>query len=140
MIDVVHKLLHRAPSPAFVRHLVSMMPPGRSTCHKVTNYRHFTRRIAAQPFPIATDEATIPHRRRRPSWPRIWERNMASLKVRPLRDDLPFGSRISGVTWDSLKDEGVRKQMADLFEERGVIVVDDCEPTSKFQVEVSKVF
>jgi taurine dioxygenase len=65
---------------------------------------------------------------------------MASLKVRPLRDDLPFGSRVSGVTWDSLKDEGVRKQMADLFEERGVLVLDDCDPTSKFQVEVSKVF
>ena len=45
-----------------------------------------------------------------------------------------------GHNWDTLKDEAVRKQLNDVFEARGVIVFEDVEPTSKMQVEVSKVF
>ncbi|TAL02785.1 MAG: TauD/TfdA family dioxygenase [Rhodospirillaceae bacterium] len=65
---------------------------------------------------------------------------MSPIKVRPLRDDLPFGSRISGVTEAILKDEGVRKQINDVFEDRGLIVFEDVEPTSKMHVTISAVF
>ena len=62
---------------------------------------------------------------------------MSSIKVRPLQDDLPFGARISGVTWANIEDAAVRKQINDVFEERGMIVFEDVEPSSKMQVAVS---
>src|SRR5262245_22497969 len=65
---------------------------------------------------------------------------MASINVRPLRDDLPFGARIGGVNFETLKDEGVRKQINQVFEDRGMIVFEGLESTSKMQVEISLVF
>ena len=34
---------------------------------------------------------------------------MAKLSIRPLSDDLPYGSRIGGVTWDTVRDEALRQ-------------------------------
>src|SRR5262245_14096029 len=65
---------------------------------------------------------------------------MASINVRPLRDDLPFGARITGVNYDTLKDDGVRQQINKVFEDRGMIVFEGLENTSKMQVELSLVF
>jgi alpha-ketoglutarate-dependent taurine dioxygenase len=65
---------------------------------------------------------------------------MSSIKVRPLRDDLSFGSRITGVTEEVLTDERIRKQINDIFEDRGLIVFEDVEPTSKMHVAISNVF
>jgi taurine dioxygenase len=65
---------------------------------------------------------------------------MADLNVRALQSDLPYGARISGVTPDSLADEGVRCQLNDIFEQRGMIVFEDVEPTSAMQVTLSQVF
>jgi taurine dioxygenase len=65
---------------------------------------------------------------------------MSSIKVSPLQDDLPFGARISGVTWENVHDEAVRKQLNDAFEERGMIVFEDVESSSKMQVAISTVF
>jgi taurine dioxygenase len=65
---------------------------------------------------------------------------MGSLNVRPLRDDLPFGARISGVTEGNLRDEAVRAQIRDAFEERGMIVFEDLDPSSRLQVDISTVF
>jgi len=62
------------------------------------------------------------------------------ITVRDLRDDLPFGARIGGVGWETLADEGVRREINEVFEARGMIVFEDMEPTSKMQVELSKVF
>jgi taurine dioxygenase len=67
-------------------------------------------------------------------------RNMASIKVTPLQDDLPFGARISGVTWGNVEDEAVRKQINHVFEDRGMIVFEDVEPSSKMQVAISTIF
>jgi taurine dioxygenase len=65
---------------------------------------------------------------------------MASIDVKPLQDDLSFGARVSGVNWETLADEGVRKQLQQLFEDRGVIVFEDVEPSAKMQVAISTVF
>lgn len=65
---------------------------------------------------------------------------MVSIEVIPLRDDLSFGVRICGVTFEALKDEAVRKQINDAFEDRGLILFEGVEPSSKMHVAVSEVF
>jgi taurine dioxygenase len=65
---------------------------------------------------------------------------MASIEVKPLRDDLGFGARVTGVTQESLKDEAVRRRIRDLFETAGMIVFEDMEPSSRMHVELSNVF
>ena len=61
------------------------------------------------------------------------------IDVRPMQADLPFGARISGVTWATLEDEAVRQQIRDTFEDRGMIVFEGIEQTGKMQVALSKV-
>ena len=65
---------------------------------------------------------------------------MVSISVKPLRHDLPFGARITGVTREALADEAIRRQINDVFEARGMIVFEEIEPTSKMQVMLSEVF
>jgi taurine dioxygenase len=65
---------------------------------------------------------------------------MASIEVKPLREDLSFGARITGVTHESLKDEAVRRRLVEVFEDRGMIVFEDMEPSSPLHVELSNVF
>jgi taurine dioxygenase len=65
---------------------------------------------------------------------------VSGIKVRKLRDDLAFGARIEGVNWQRLADEGVRAELNDVFVERGMMVFEDIEPSSKMHVELSKVF
>jgi taurine dioxygenase len=65
---------------------------------------------------------------------------MASIEVKPLQDDLPFGARVRGATYAALEDAAVRQQLNDLFEERGMIVFEEVEPSSRMQVTISEVF
>ncbi len=65
---------------------------------------------------------------------------MSSICVEPLRDDLSFGSRVSGVTLTALRDEAVREQLREVFERRGLIVFEQVEPSSPMQVAISEVF
>lgn len=60
--------------------------------------------------------------------------------MHPLADGLTFGARIRGVTRELLDDDVVRKELADLFEAKGVLVFEDVEPTPAMQVAVSTVF
>ena len=62
------------------------------------------------------------------------------IKVNKLRDDLAFGARISGVTYETLADERTRAQINQVFQDRGMIVFEGVEPSSRMQVELSKVF
>jgi taurine dioxygenase len=62
------------------------------------------------------------------------------IETMPLRHDLPFGARISGVTEAALADEAVRAELRSTFEERGVIVFEGVEPTNRLQVAISQVF
>jgi taurine dioxygenase len=65
---------------------------------------------------------------------------MVSIGVKPLAKDLSFGARVTGVTREALGDAGIRRQLNEVFEAKGMIVFEDIEPTSKMQVEVSEVF
>lgn len=65
---------------------------------------------------------------------------MTSIEERPLREDLPFGARVTGVNLETLTDQGARKQIKDIFENRGLIVFEGMEPSNKLQVAVSDVF
>lgn len=63
-----------------------------------------------------------------------------SIEVRPLSDDLPFGARITGVTRDNSTDDGVRAEINAVFEDRGMIIFEDMEPSNAMQVALSRVF
>lgn len=40
---------------------------------------------------------------------------MGSITVKPLGEGLSFGTRVAGITQQTLQDEAVRKQLNDLF-------------------------
>jgi taurine dioxygenase len=65
---------------------------------------------------------------------------MTSIKERALRDDLSFGARVTGANLETLKDESVRKQIRGIFENRGLIVFEEMEPSSQLQLAVSDIF
>ena len=64
---------------------------------------------------------------------------MPTITVKPIRDDLPFGGRVSGVTLDSLNDEDNRALIKRSFEERGVLIFEDVDQNAAMQVAISKV-
>jgi taurine dioxygenase len=64
----------------------------------------------------------------------------SSVKVSSLRDDLSFGARVSGATGESLQNETVRAELNRLFEERGMLVFENVEPSSQMHVAISNVF
>ncbi len=65
---------------------------------------------------------------------------MTNMTLRPIRDDLSFGARVGGVTYDGLADAGVRAQINEAFEEHGLLIFEDVDPTPRMQVALSKVF
>lgn len=65
---------------------------------------------------------------------------MTEITVKPIRDDLPFGVRIAGVTMEATKDERLRQRINDVFEEKGLIVFENVEPTSAMHVALSEIF
>lgn len=58
----------------------------------------------------------------------------------PLKDDLAFGTRVTGLTLADLADETVRERLRDAFETRGLIHFAEVETSPRMQVELSKVF
>lgn len=62
------------------------------------------------------------------------------LDPRPLRDDLDFGARVAGLTHDDLTDEGLRAELNRLFEDRGVILFEEVEPSARMHAALSNVF
>jgi taurine dioxygenase len=65
---------------------------------------------------------------------------MTTVTVRPIRDDLSFGARVAGVTLDALRDPAVRDRLSAAFEDRGLLIFEDVEPTPEMQVAISTVF
>ena len=65
---------------------------------------------------------------------------MATIECAPLRSDLDFGARIAGVSYQALEDPAVREQLERVFEDRGLILFEDVEPSSRMQVAISEVF
>src|SRR5262245_31175963 len=66
--------------------------------------------------------------------------NHMTIKVSPLRQDLAFGARISGVTYEVLDDDLSRQRINEVFEDRGLIVFENVEPSSQMHVAISNVF
>jgi taurine dioxygenase len=62
------------------------------------------------------------------------------MTVRPIRDDLTFGARVGGITRNDLADVGMRAEINEAFEERGLLIFEDVEPTPQMQVALSEVF
>jgi taurine dioxygenase len=65
---------------------------------------------------------------------------MSSIDVRPLQDDLPFGARIRGLTEDLTRHADVRRQVNEVFEDRGMIVFEEVEPSAQMHVAISDIF
>ena len=60
--------------------------------------------------------------------------------VDAIRDDLSFGARVHGVTLDLLGDPDVRERLSQAFEQRGLLIFEDVDPTPEMQVAISNVF
>jgi taurine dioxygenase len=65
---------------------------------------------------------------------------VTGIKVSNLSPNHSFGARIDGLDWENINEPAVRAQINSVFENRGMIVFSDMEPTSKMQVAVSTVF
>jgi taurine dioxygenase len=58
----------------------------------------------------------------------------------PLRADLPFGTRVGGLTFDDLRDEALCSRIREAFERTGMILFEGVEPSNRMQVALSLVF
>jgi taurine dioxygenase len=65
---------------------------------------------------------------------------MSLIQVGPLKDGLSFGATVSGISWETLKDAGVRRELAEILEDRGLILFEGVERSTPLQVELSQVF
>jgi taurine dioxygenase len=65
---------------------------------------------------------------------------MSKFAVSPLSEELSFGARVSGVTRQLLDDVSVRNDLNDLFQDRGLIIFENVEPTSRMHLDISNVF
>ncbi len=65
---------------------------------------------------------------------------MSNITIETLADELSFGARVCGIDRDSLRDESVRQRLRALFEDRGLIVFQQVEPSQQLHVELSNVF
>jgi taurine dioxygenase len=65
---------------------------------------------------------------------------MSTVNVRPIHDDLSFGARVAGINLDNLRDPEVRDRLNEAFEERGLLIFEEVDPTPEVQVAISTVF
>jgi len=64
---------------------------------------------------------------------------MATIRITPLKDELSFGTRITGVNWDDLESDDVHNQIKRAFEDRGLIVFQDVEASDKMMLALSNI-
>jgi len=65
---------------------------------------------------------------------------MSGIGIEPVREDLAFGARITGIGWDNVRDPEVRAQVQAAFEASGVLVFSGVESSSEMQVEIASIF
>ena len=65
---------------------------------------------------------------------------MTGIAVRDMSPEFSFGSIITGVTQETLADPAIRRQIVDLFEDRGMIIFAGVEPSQKMHVAISNLF
>lgn len=63
-----------------------------------------------------------------------------AVTVQPIRADLTFGARVTGVTFDELEDPDVRARLNEAFEAHGLLIFAGVDATPEMQVAVSTVF
>lgn len=65
---------------------------------------------------------------------------MTGINISPLKEGLPFGRRVHGVTMAATGDAETREYLQGLFVEHGVLLFEDMEPSDALQVALSNVF
>jgi taurine dioxygenase len=65
---------------------------------------------------------------------------MSKIAVSPLGDEFSFGARVCGLTRKLIENPSVCKDLNDLFQDRGLIVFENVEPSSSMHVALSNVF
>ncbi len=65
---------------------------------------------------------------------------MALRDIRPLEEGLPFGIRIGGLTIEQARDPEIAQELARLFDQHGMIVFEDVEPSDAMHLAVSNCF
>ena len=65
---------------------------------------------------------------------------MSELDIRPLQDRRAFGARVRGITREQTLDPGVRQTINALFEDKGMIVFEEVEPSARMHVALSDIF
>jgi taurine dioxygenase len=65
---------------------------------------------------------------------------MSKIRVRDLRDDLPFGSIVEGITYETAADPEVRAELNAIFEDRGMIVFKGVEASDQMHLAISDMF
>jgi taurine dioxygenase len=63
----------------------------------------------------------------------------AGVSFLDLRDDLPFGARVRGVTHEAVQDAAVCADIRASFEDRGLLLFEDVEQTPEMQLAISRV-
>ena len=65
---------------------------------------------------------------------------MSALDVRPLGEEHSFGARVSSLDYRDLEDAAVREELNRVFEDCGLILFEDVEPSTEMQMAISTVF
>jgi taurine dioxygenase len=65
---------------------------------------------------------------------------MSILDIKPLIAGREFGARVRGITEDETRDPGLRREINDLFEAKGMIVFEDVEPSARMHIALSDIF
>lgn len=65
---------------------------------------------------------------------------MSQLLIEPVDEHLPTGVRVNGLTRVNLSDERIRNQLRSLFEEEGLIIFENVDPSPEMHVAISTVF
>ena len=66
--------------------------------------------------------------------------SVKTVSVRPISAELPFGARVTGATRALVDDHAVRSLLTDSFEQYGLLIFENVEPTPAMHVAVSTVF
>jgi taurine dioxygenase len=60
------------------------------------------------------------------------------VRISPLRDDLPFGARVHGVTRESLREEANRRTIRQAFEDHALLLFEAVEESPAMQLAISE--
>jgi taurine dioxygenase len=65
---------------------------------------------------------------------------MGKINSRPISDEIPFGSRVTGVTLAALDDADVRRELFGIFKTRGVLLFEGLDMSDELHLKIAQVF